>query len=393
MKRSLAPLVVLAVALAVIVFVAVATPASNGDDLDPSSIGSGRAGTLALYTWLGNLGLDVHRTEGSLDLQGTDVLISVAPEVAWTDQDVVALMQHLDSGGDAVISSSDPVAVAPLLQRLHVAAGQPFTAAAVAPLLPFDVSGAVRSVPLRSPTPSADPFRPAAFGFDTGNPGLVPLLGNAVNPVAAGVRVGGGHLWLVGSVFPFSNDGLRSGDSAVFILSLLERARGGHVTFDEFHHNLGAESSSFGIGEVFRGPLLLATLLGVAVLVGFIASSGRRLGRPLPARSAARVPTALDDIDSMAQLFARSEQRGAVARRYADEVKQRLGGVTGVDAHLPDADFIAAIGGYGSGRTAAAAQLLADCRALAAGRPGEAQLVDLARRADSVEREWSGETA
>ena len=39
---------------------------------------------------------------------------------------------------------------------------------------------------------------------------------------------------------------------------------------------------------------------------------------------------------AMGQLFARSRQRGPIAARYADELKRRIGGATGVDAHLDD---------------------------------------------------------
>jgi hypothetical protein len=390
-RRSVLPAVVVAVALAGIVLVALASPTTSGDDRDPSSIGNGRAGTLALYTWLGSLGLAVQRDETALDLHGSDVLLSIEAETEWTSGDVDTLMQHLEQGGDAVVAGSDPSVIKRILDRFHLTAGPVLHTAAVSPLLPFDASGAVHSVPLAPGAGSASSSAPPAFGFVVdANPAAVPLLGDPANPVAVGIRVGGGgRLYLVGSVFPFSNDGLRAGDSAPFVLSLLERARGGHVTFDEFHHNAAA-GSSFGIGAVFQGPLLLATGLVVAVLLTLLATTGRRLGRPLPARSAARVPSVLEDIDSMAQLFARSEQRGAVARRYAEELKQRLGGVTGADPRLADADFIAAVSGYGSGKTAAAAQLLAECRLLAAGRPTEPQLIALARRVESLEREWTG---
>lgn len=391
MKRaSVLPVAILVVALAVIVYLAAGATPGGSADADPSSVANGRAGTLALYTWLDRLGYPTHRIEGSFDLSGTDVLISVDPG-DWSSGDVDSLAAHLQSGGDAIVATGEPSTVTQLIQRFQVSAGDQVAVESVTPSQPYDSSGAVRSVPLGPGTQSRDPFRPAAFSWTApAQAGLVPLLGSGDAPVAAVLHVqGGGRLYLVGSVFPFSNDGLRDGDSAPFVLSLLERARGGHIGFDEFHHEAG-QSTTLGLAEVFRGPLLLAVLLGVLVIVFWLATSGRRLGRPVPARSAARVPTAAEHIDSIAQLFARSQQRGAVAQRFADELKQRIGSVTGTDPHLDDATFCATVSGYGAGRTEAARQLLAEARALGAGRPTEGQLVALARRVDSVEREWTG---
>ncbi len=55
------------------------------------------------------------------------------------------------------------------------------------------------------------------------------------------------------------------------------------------------------------------------------------------------VPSATAYVTAMGQLFARSRQRGPIAARYADELKRRIGGATGVDWHLDDATFCAAI--------------------------------------------------
>jgi hypothetical protein len=102
------------------------------------------------------------------------------------------------------------------------------------------------------------------------------------------------------------------------------------------------------------------------------------------------VPSATAYVTAMGQLFARSRQRGPIAARYADELKRRIGSATGVDAHLDDAGFCAAITVTNAQSAQALAALLAHARSLASGRPEESQLLRLARDVDACERQWTG---
>ncbi|MGI8847262.1 MAG: DUF4350 domain-containing protein [Candidatus Dormibacteria bacterium] len=392
MRRRVVPAALALLLVAILVVVTQLRGTTTNNDLDPSSISSGRAGTLALYTWLDKLGLPVHRIESSFDLSGTDVLLSIEPEATYTGDEVDALMAHLQSGGDAIVSFSTAEPVHPLLDRLGVSTGGEVNDVSVTPAQPFDPTGAVTSVPLLPPagastgTPSATTFTSA------GKAELVPLLGDGRRPVAAALRIrGGGRIYLVGSTFPFSNDGLRRGDAAPFALGLIERARGGHVTFDEYHHERHAQAAGYGIDEIFRGPLLLAIGLATVLLLVYLTSTGRRLGRPIPVRSAARVPSVSDHIAAVAGLLSRSRKRGAIADRYAGELKQRIAAVSGIDSHLSDESFLAALAAQSGALAVLTAQLLNDARALAGADPSEAQLVGLARRVDQTERQWSGE--
>jgi len=185
-----------------------------------------------------------------------------------------------------------------------------------------------------------------------------------------------------------SNDGLRRGDSSFLALSLLQRARGGRISFDEYHHGEG--SSATGASVIFDGPVGLATLMiGLVVLLA-IGLNGRRLGKPSPEGGDVVVPSATSYVTAMGQLFARSRQRGPIAGHYADELKRRIGTATGVDWHLDDASFCAAIAVANSASAPALAALLAHARQLAAGTPDEAQLLHLARDVDACERVWTG---
>ena len=122
-----------------------------------------------------------------------------------------------------------------------------------------------------------------------------------------------------------------------------------------------------------------------------IALNGRRLGKPSPEGGDVVVPSATSYVTAMGQLFARSRQRGPIAARYADELKRRIGSATGVDWHLDDARFCAAIavdqGGTRRRRWQRCSPMPAQ---LASGRPEESELLRLARDVDACERQWTG---
>ena len=385
-RTALTPVAILVAVLAVMVLaVVIAGPGASAAD-DPASTANGRAGTLALYDWLPATGAGVHRIYSEFDLGGTDVLISADPldDYAYTSGDDATLTAFLDGGGEVILAVSDPTSVAAVLDPLGIAA-QPSDLTSAAPAQPFPGSAGVSSVPL---TASGEATSGSVWTFSGGDGNLVPLLGDPAAPAAAAIRVGAGRLYLLGSEYPLSNDGLRRGSSAAFVLGLVGSGRGDRVGFDEVHHLGTAGAGDQGLSAVFQGPLLAAVLLAVLVALAYLVTSGRRLGRPLPRRDPARVPSVLEHIEAVGHLLSRSRERGAVAGRYAEELKLRVGRATGVEPRLPDPDFVAALAGFGEDRARAAAVLLEQARRLAGERPTEDDLLGLARRVDALEAEW-----
>jgi hypothetical protein len=386
MKRSnVAPVAILVAVLAILVVVLViAAPGSGGND-DYTSTGNDKVGTLALYDWLQAIGDNVDRIDSEFTLGGTDVLISAAPldQYAYTASDDATLTAFLRGGGEAILAVVDPDAAAAVLQPLGIDA-EASDASAASPSQPYPGSTGVGSVPL---VPSGESPVGNVWAF-SGGTNLVPLLGSAAEPVAVAVQVGAGRLYLIGSDYPLSNDGLRRGASASFVLGLVQDARGHRIGFDEIHHLGAAGSESQGLTAVFQGPLLAAALLALAIALAYLVTSGRRLGRPLPRRDPGRVPSVLEHIDAVGHLLSRTHERGAVAGRYAEELKLRIGRVTGVEPRLPDTDFVAALANSGVERAHAAGVLLEEARVMAGGRPSEGELLGLARRVDALESEW-----
>lgn len=386
-RPALAPIAIVVLVLALLTALAVVAGPAGGGEQDPSSTANGRAGTLALYDWLGDLGYGVHRIESSFDLSGTDVLISADPLGVnpYSASDFATLRAFVAGGGEAIIAISVPATVAAVLRPLRVAAA-PTAVRSATPSQPFSGSGGVGAVPLAAPGRSA-----AAWSFSSAGGRMVPLLGGGGAPVVAAMPIGAGRLYLLGSDYPLSNDGLRRGGSAALVASLLRGARGRRVGFDEVHHQPPVGAGDYGLGAVFQGPLLAAALLGVVVILVLLLTGGRRLGRPLPRRDPSRVPSVLEHTSAVSHLLARSRDRGDVAGRYAEELKLRVGRAAGVDPRLPDPDFAAALSGFGEERTREAASLLGAARRLAAAHPTEAELVALARDVDALEAGWGAQ--
>lgn len=377
-RPPLSAVLVLIAALCILVVISVAAAIPPNDQNNPSSRSAGTLGTLALYTWYSRLGLDVSRISGSFDLAGSDLVICYDPTVQLSDGDVASILRFVRAGGDLVLAvSPDSLAeAAPLLSNLGVNPAVSIAAGVATVAQPFDSTDHVRSVPVGAGLTFADqqPF--------------VPLLVEHHEVIAGMVRLGEGRAYVLGDTQPLSNDGLRHDDSAFLALSLLQRSRGGRVSFDEYHH--GEADTTSGAAAIFDGPVGIAALLAMLVVLLALAVNGRRLGKPATAGGAVSVPSATAYVTAMGQLFARSRQRGPIAARYAEELKRRIGAATGVDWHLDDASFSAALEVTGRPAAAATGALLAHARTLAGGRPDEGALLRLARDVDACEREWAG---
>ncbi|MGH7687265.1 MAG: DUF4350 domain-containing protein [Candidatus Dormibacteria bacterium] len=376
MRRSLQPLAVLLVALVIIAVLAAISVTPPSDDSDPSSRSAGKLGSLALYTWLGNLGLNVSRISGDLTLSGADVLVEYIPTSGFTTAELDTITGFVRGGGDLilVVDRSTIAQASALLQRVSVRSGNDTPAGTARPAQPFVPADDVHTVPTG-----------AGVALLERDP-LVPLLRQNNDVVAGAVRLGAGRAYVLGNAQPLSNDGLRHGDDAYLMLGLLSRARGGHIAFDEVHHG---ETGDSGAASIFDGPIGVAAALAVALLLTALAVTGRRIGRPVAATDTVEVPSATAYVSAMGDLFARSRQRGLIATRYADELKRVVAAATGIAPSLEDDAFVAALAAAGGDRASQVAALLRRARELASGRPDERALLQFARDVAAAEQAWA----
>ena len=179
-RPPLSAMLTLIVALSILAVIAITTAIPPNDQLNPSSRSAGSLGTLAIYTWFSNLGLDVGRITGSFDLTGSDVVFCYDPTVALTRTDVGAVMAFLRSGGDLVlvVTPGSLAAAAPLLGKLRSTRPRRMGAGVATVAQPFDSTDRVHVGPGER---RVDVLRPA-----TARPDLV----EQDEVVAGMVRVG-----------------------------------------------------------------------------------------------------------------------------------------------------------------------------------------------------------
>ena len=140
MRRTLQPLAVLLMAMVVVAVLAVAIAIPPSDNCDPSSRSAGKLGTLALYTWLGRLGLSVSRVSGTFDLGATDVLVDYDPSVHFSAAELDSVMRLVRGGGDLVLvfDARSIDAALPLMQRIGAQVAGTLPPGTATPAQPFD---------------------------------------------------------------------------------------------------------------------------------------------------------------------------------------------------------------------------------------------------------------
>ncbi|HET9050989.1 MAG TPA: DUF4350 domain-containing protein, partial [Candidatus Dormibacteraeota bacterium] len=201
---------------------------ASSDAGDPSSRSSGVDGTLALYEWLGDLGLDVHRVSGDFDLGHTDVLFVIAPSEGFTDTEVGRVRDFLRGGGVAVVAVSPATlpAAQPILDSVGLGIDHAAPPGAATPTTEFPGSARVHSVDF------------ADRGVAVGNEGTPLMRTDNDDVVLSSFDVGSGRLDVLGSPYPLSNEGLRAtrpdgagtlqptnSDAGALVLALLQSAR------------------------------------------------------------------------------------------------------------------------------------------------------------------------
>jgi len=355
--------VVVGAALAVLI-----TPGASPDNADPSSFATGRAGTWALYHLEASLGAVPSRLTGS-DFEGAlqpvATLVEADPTVSFTRAQLTELVGFLRRGGTLLFALGTPAVDAPLLAALGLAPSGSHPPASWRETLPL---GGQPPLVVRLGR---------AVGLSYAGALALPLLGPASSPVAVLEQLGRGRAVVLGSETAISNAGLRQGQDALFAVLAAGTRRGLPVIFDEIHHgySLGDGAAALLLGT----PLGLATLLVAGVGLLFLASRGRRLGRPLPPPELVSVRTTEEQLDALAHLYSRTPDRRALAGRYLTDLRQRAG-----------PDLLRLPPESRSPLAREVAELLDDLATASREGVEPKRLTELAQRTDRLERELAG---
>lgn len=353
------------------ILLVVLAPGAAPDNGNPSSWATGRAGSWALYHLAQGVGASPRRLTGSgfgAALKSPRAtLVEYLPTTPFGAAQVRAIGAFLRRGGQLLLAGGSAAEDLPLLALIGLAPAGTARLGTTRELVPL------RGVPgLTVSVGSAMRLRPIGSG-------AVPLLGTESTPVAAAVPVGRGEAIVVGSGYPLSNQGLRRADDAQFAILSMLAGPGRHLVFDEIHHGYQLGD---GVSALLWGtPLGAAAILVAALLLLYLGSQGRRLGRPLPSGSLTAIRSTDDHLEAMAQLYAGSGDRRQVVARYRDELTASLARRT---RGGPVAD---------AGALGPAAPLVAELARGARDGVSGPTLVSLAQRARRVELEMAGGNA
>ncbi len=345
----------------------VVSPGPQVDNSNPSSWATGAAGTWALYHLAEGVGAHPYRLTGSSfasALQAPATLVEAGPTTPFDPAQVRAVTHFLRSGGTLVLALHRTGIDRPLLRSLGISLGASVGAGPWHALLPLGgrshlLVGSAKALSVDSAVASA-----------------IPLLGTVGHPVALLERVGLGKAVVLDSEAILSNSLLDSAGNAQFAAAALGLGRGTRVVFDEIHH--GYSLGDGGEALLLGTPLGLVTVLCAILLLVFLFSSGRRLGRPLPPPALVAVRSTADHLEAVARLYARAGDRRAVAAHYLGQLRARIAAAGLSPATLEPASAASLNG------------LISDLE-LATEQPvAPTELRRLARLADGFERELQG---
>ena len=305
-------------------------------------------GTLALHRWLEALGYTVRREESAplAPSTATSVLLILPSQEPITKQEAQRVLAWVERGGTLILATTHRLA----------SFGDADTSEALTELLDVNViqsdfaGRATWQQPLLSDlrTP-IDVYASAAIEPATGQVSYLTPEGDATNgkatqSILVSFQRGAGRVFVTTAPYLFTNASLGSEPNAASVRGLFRHvspSTAQEIVFDESHRAmLGGEDGGNWMSLLYETPwgqgLLFALLLSFVYLV----LGGKRFGRPLPLPTEVWRRNPSEYALSMAGLYQRAGKRRMALQHYRRQLKRRLAKPFGLNADLPDTDFV-----------------------------------------------------
>jgi hypothetical protein len=310
------------------------TPTARRTSASVQSKYSGGASTLR--QWLEQMGYQTKvLSTDRVNPAGCDVLFVLEPVYPYTTEDAQAVAQWVADGHTLIVGVSD-IAANSLLGPYNVS------------LIGWRYTGVLTPT---GPALSDPPFSAVEAGGQIGiittsrTDAAVQLVSASGDPVVVSLFHGRGIVWVVGTVYPFTNAGLNTESNARFILNLLAPVPdGATIGFEEALRSPSAAQQAQSSGGLIEwvvtsraGRSILAAL---ALVMVYLLLRGRRFGQPIPLAQEHLRREPVEFIAAMANLMRRSGQRTEALRYYRAELQRVLAHRYAVDPHTPASDLV-----------------------------------------------------
>jgi hypothetical protein len=326
----------LIVALIVIVITAVVLPRETTEPPERTVTvqSDKRSGAMALRLWLEALDYQMAVITGNRgNLADLDALFVLMPDYPYTPEDAAVVANWVAQGHTLIVANTDTTTNSLLAPYGVSLTGWSYgdTLSLTSPALsnpPFDAIETIASVATIS-TRRSDV--------------AIHLVSETGDPVAGSVFYGRGIVWIVGTVYPFTNEGLHESSSASLILNLLASVpEGASIGFDETL-NLPAQQPEAAGGltnwlVTSRAGWSIAA--AAALIMGFLLLRGRRFGQPVPIGEEHLRREPVEFIVAMAHLTRRAGHRAETLRQYRLELQRFLARRYGIDPTAPPDELI-----------------------------------------------------
>ena len=295
---------------------------------------NGRFGTNQLYSWLNSLGYSAQPSVTD-QLQPTSedrILFVLAPDLAFSQWEQEQLDTWVRSGG-ILILAMDNGRPRDLLRSYNVSSRWRW------PM--------IQNVDLKLPTlnwPFVGSVNLRATRRIEADCGQVAIhIGDCDSPLLVSFGRGRGQVYVMSSLYPFTNEGLENGRNAQFVRNLVESsaAPGSRILFDEVHH----QGASFWLVQTPGG---WAAILLFLLLLAYALQSNQRFGNPRPTILKEK-PERRDTvafINNMAAAQKELDPKMRVRDHYWQRLKRKLARRYSADPRLPDDLFISELSPY-----------------------------------------------
>ncbi|MBI5652245.1 MAG: DUF4350 domain-containing protein [Chloroflexi bacterium] len=377
MRRDLIVVLVLFIVIGALAAI-LATRQQKPDENAPtfSTRSSAGAGAAALQIWLDALGYRTTRLENEpFEIDRAARALFVFPPFAreFDQEDVDALLRWTERGNTLIVSANQ--STNRLLDALHARTRN----------LPLYARLGFLNQPLAGDAMSREIFLNTFTGLVLERNDYVAYVSAQAMPVVAMFAHGKGRVWLTSAPHLLTNDALKNEANAALIGAMLSDApRGSVIAFDEIHLRplLRARASQSLHELLYTTPVGWAFLYAGILTFAFLLINGKRFGRVLvlPQAIARRSPA--EYVTSMAQLFRRAGKRQLAQTHYRHHLKRDLGRPYGINANLPDDEFIETLARHNPRLDRDA--LTRALRGLAQANIGEAALIKSAHHAVKI---------